>query len=185
MVPNGIRKPQYTTKPPDISNVARASLSCITAVILSLLLCVVSGRPTGRKTTLNTIWIRHVVERQNPFIRIIASFVHVMDGHAPTSRATVLQQRIRQFSDGSQIQSRTRGHLLRKNADAALVDSTTQCKQCTERSSGRGTTLASTAGLSTCCDADADRLAFRDADDVITIRERCGVVVCGAPEGVA
>ena len=151
----------------------------------SLLLGIVSGLPTGRKTTLNTIRIRDIVERQNSIIRIIASIVHIMNRHAPTCRATVLQQRIRQSPDGSQIQSRTRGHFLGEDADAALVDSTTQCKRCTERSSGRGTTLTSTAGLSTSCDADTDRLAFRDADDVVAIREGRGVIVCGAPESVS
>ncbi len=108
-----------------------------------------------------------------------------MDRHTPTNGATVLQQRIRQSPDGSQIQSRTRSQILWKNANAALVDATTQCNRGTERSSSRGTTLASTAGLTSSCSVDTDRLALRDADDVIAIGEGCGIVVCGAPEGIA
>lgn len=141
-----------------------------------LLLGTASGRSSSRNTILNTIRVLNIIERQNPIGRVIASIVHIMDRHAPTNATAVLQQRIRQPPDGSQIQSRTRGHLLGENANAALVDIAIQCKRCTERSFGP---------LSTGRDADSDRLAFRDADDMVAIRERCGIFVCGVPEGVA
>lgn len=148
---------------------------------------IVLRRPRCRHATANTVRILHIIERQNPIARIIAPLSHVIDRHAPTSAAPMLQQRIRQRANRTQIDRRARRHVLRKYADAAFADFAAKA-ECAARADGAGwATLGASAGGDAYGDGatNGNGLGLRDADYVVAVAVGGGAGVGVGPDGVA
>ena len=132
-------------------------------------------RPSRRHAAANAVRVGHVVKGQDAVRGIVAPLVDKVDGHATACGAAVLQQGVREPADRAKVDRRARCHVLREDADSALVDVAAQAD------AGACGTLIAARGDGP---ADGDGLGLGNADDVVAVSVGGGVGVGVGPDGV-